>query len=261
MLGTQEEIVNFINFHKEFVNSNKEKILTSDEKLKSRWLWGLGTNAQAVALGYSMLNDRNDALIWFNKSAEFYFQCMQSYDKTKLCFGISESFTETIALQVMKSIVLSGNKNFINELSNYTAKNKPEISMSSDLIFNYVIAASMIIITRGERLNEELNEELKKQLKKLSESEEKHGEGVIGYYAGTSDAMEGLAENNKEKILNGINKMLFSFGKYLSRTKDIPLCIDAVMILLIAKNKEIEIDIQEGIYENYQKYIPLYLSY
>ena len=256
MLETQEDIINFIKFHAEFVNSNKEKILTSDEKLKSRWLWGLGTNAQAAALGYLMLNDRNSALTWLNKSAEFYFRCMQSYDKTKLYFGISESFTETIALQVMKSIILSGNKNLINETANYIVKNQPEISMSSDLIYNYVIAVSMII-TRGERLNEDLNE----QLKKLSVSEEKHGGNVTGYYAGTSFALEGIAQNNKEKILNGVNKMLFSFSKHLSRTKDIPLCLDAVMILLVAKNKEIEIDVQKEIHENYKKYIPLCLFY
>ena len=57
-----------INFHKKFIDSNKEKILTSDKKLKSRWLWGFGTNAHTAALGYLILNEKENALIWFNKS-------------------------------------------------------------------------------------------------------------------------------------------------------------------------------------------------
>ena len=76
MLKPQEEIIDFINFHKEFINSNREKIVVQDKKL-TRWLWGFGTNAKSVALGYLMLNNKDEALIWFNKSVEFYFQCIE----------------------------------------------------------------------------------------------------------------------------------------------------------------------------------------
>ena len=270
MLKTPEEIINFINFSKEFINSNKKKILVPDKKFKSRsvqplvegspritqrWLWGFGTNAYAAARGYLMLNDRENAMNWFNKSSEFYFQCIKSYNETGQYFGVSKTFTETAALQVMKSCMLSGNKGNINEISYYIIENKPEISLNSDLIYNYVLALSMMI---GDETIDDNDNDLHKQIKKLAASEKTHGKDVTGYYVGTADALKGIAENNKEKIFKGINKILFSFSKYLPRTKEVPLCIDAIMLLLITKNKLAEIDMQD-IDKKYQKYVSLCL--
>lgn len=256
MLNTPGEINNFINFHKNFINVNREKALSPDVKLKSRWLWGFGTSAQSAALGCLTLNDRDSALEWFNKSAEFYLQCADLYEETKQYFGLGKSFTETAALQVMKSCVLSGNKLNIIKISEYVIKNKPETSLSPDLICNYVLALSAVVLSDNNP-----NEIASETIKKLAASEEKNPETVEGYYAGTATALSGIIENNNDKIFGGLNKILQSFGKSQKDrdvSGDFPFCIDAIMILLIAKYKGIEID-AGNINKNYLNSISLTL--
>jgi hypothetical protein len=252
MLKTPEEINNFINFHKNFIGMNRGKAASSDERLKSRWLWGFGTNAQSAAFGYLMLNDRDSALEWFNKSAEFYLKCLDSYEETGQYFGLSTSFTETAALQVMKSCVLSGNKINISKISLYVIKNKPEISLGSDLIYNYVLALSAVITS-----DKNLNEIAFERIKKLTASEEKHSKNTGGYYEGTAIALAGIVENNENKIFEGLNKVLASFdksGKDRDSSDDFPFCIDAVMLLLIAEYNGIELD-PGNIDKNYPNHI------
>jgi len=240
MLKTTEEINNFINFHKNFIDMNLEKAASSDERLKSRWLWGFGTNSKSAAVGYLTLDDRDSAMEWFNKSAEFYLKCLDSYEETGQYFGLSTSFTETAALQVMKSCVLSGNKINIIKISEYIVKNNPEISLGSDLIYNYVLALSEVIAS-----DKNLNETAFERIKKLTVSEEKNSKNTDGYYAGTATALAGIVENNKNKIFEGLNKVLMSFGKSQKDRNvpdDFPFCIDAIMLLLIAEYKGIEIE-------------------
>ena len=252
MLKTGEEIINFINFHKKFIDENSEKIKTHDKKLKSRWLWGFGTSAYAVSLGYLVLNDKKNAVSWFNKSSGFYLRCADLHLQTKQYFGINKTFTETAALQVIKSCVLSINKKSINKITDYIIENRPE-AFGSDLIYNYVLALSLFIIC-SKNPGKYKHKHLIQQVEKLSESEKKQKGNVSGYYKGTKDALAGLSENNKEKFFKGINKILSSFCRSLPKTGDLPVCTDAVMILLIAKDRGMEINIK-NISRKYHKYI------
>ncbi len=232
MQKTQNDIPDIIKFHKKFIESNSEKILSPDKKIKSRWMWGLGTNAKIIALNYLLLNNKSDAAYWFNKSVEFYMNCLKLYKKGAN-FGINSSFSETAALHVMKSAVFSGNKECINELAGYIIKNKPEISLKTNLIYNYVLAVSMLITDDNE---------LCEQLKKVVESEDKYKKKIKNYFTGTAKTLEGIVENDAEKIIEGASEMLIEFNDYSTKNNELPVCEDLMMILLIARGKGIEIN-------------------
>lgn len=232
---TEETIEQRIETDKAFIKKLLEQPdLTPPKSMK---YMVLGGNANGVALRYLLLGNKSEAQSWFKQSTTYYIksQEIKGYEYASVLPIIAQAICTMDQLYAHE---------IAEKLSNVTIINPANLMMPIHKV-NTIIN---LILEDYEKANKAA------MMRKESEHNEKNK--VKGTVGGDGESLYGISIKNKELTLEGIVKVLEIFKKRVAQTKDMPICMDAQMYLILAKWRGMDLSIMD-IPEKYRAFVPL----
>ncbi len=200
---------------------------------------------------YLLFDKPDESRKWFEKSAEFYFKSKQvknpHREEYKDSNKFRDHFIEVNALQMMNSAVLSENIDIMEEISEDILVLPPYKSLRKDLTLEYVNSLAMFILNSPEFNPSQIN--------KFKDLEDKYAKKLSGASLGVAQSLLAIHNKDDSMLMEGVNQVLKQFFYRIKRSKERPICEEAIMLLKLAEIKGMEFDLGD-IEEKYQKYVP-----
>jgi hypothetical protein len=239
-----------IRIHKKMINKTLDEIDERPKAIASTSYESMGSSATRIALKYLVLNNRDEAISWFNKSAEYYKSSKKIKDNFSKDFAgkfeYRKYFTETMALHMIISAVLSENMVQVREISKDILEIPPHKTSNNHLTFDYVNSLATLILDSSEFYPTQIN--------KFKELEDKYAKTMSGAYNGMAKSLLAICNKDENSIMEGINQILDQFHMRIKRSKEIPICLDALMLLKLGEIKGLQMNLDK-IEEKYHKYV------
>lgn len=192
------------------------------------------------------MGNKKDAFNWFEKAAE-YLEEHIVHQRSLIGSWEGESGRCTDFLYMA---ILSGNDKLIDE----AVKRAQEIDGKFPVKFPDPAQNYYYLLA----LSNTLSREKMKAESLLEKIDVKYHKGYEDYFNGLKESVKGLLKNDVKLVLNGITQILtFHTRKYGKKpvTDDELVCIPATALLILAKNRGIEV-VPADIEEKYRKFIP-----
>jgi len=225
----------------EYINTRKQKLNEYEKDIQVNFLRGFGMDAKSIAGQYLLLNNTDEARKWFTESARYYLESKKINDNLE-----GRSFEYSSGLSMIVSASLSGDRNLKNEVAESILKRKPYTNPPGLFLKFQVIVSNLIL--GNVNIDEELQE--------LKTLENKYSKKTGGFYTGYTDALMALRTKDSENLKKSVEDILSRFSK--SRmSRDYPYEFEIAMILMLAKDRGMDIDPERDIDKKYHKYIPM----
>lgn len=230
-----------IKLHLNYINTHRQKLREYPEDIQANFLRTFGIDAKRIAENYLLLGNIDEARKWFVESVNYYRQARE------IKLNLSSDIEGGNIFEMFVSSVLSGDGNLIKEVS-INIINNP-LKDYDLMVFgatNIKLYAMLVLDNPGiEEQQEKFNEVVKKYAKRVS-----------GYLRGERETLEALTKKDREVFLEGIHTYIKSFPRSGSY-RNFPLSLYAMVFIILAKDRGMDIDPRKDIDKKYHKYIPM----
>jgi hypothetical protein len=242
----------------EIINANRnyieQRVEAIDEKpidIKASFMISFGSGSKNIALEYLLLAKPEESRLWFEKSANYYFLAKKVKDNNQdeLERECTERryFLETTTFQLIHSVILSENQELMTDISNDILEVPPHKTHNNHITFDYVKTFAMFILNSDDFYPTQIN--------KYRELEDKYAKRFSGAYTGVAESLLAIYNKDNSILMEGVNQVLKQFFYKIRRSKERPICEEAIMLLKLAEIKGMKFDLGD-IEDKYLKYIP-----
>ncbi|MEW5816459.1 MAG: hypothetical protein AB1798_13820 [Spirochaetota bacterium] len=210
-----------------------KKDLAPDIRLS--YITSLGGYAKDIAFGYAILKNKAEALSWFREAVGYYVKV------DELLKEEGKRIRYVHALRLLDAVVpLSKEEEYIKVaaiIEGLPPEPVPGTSYISSELFEAYLD-NMAPLLKGN-----YNEALER-LPRLRNSEKKDWKDCQ-FYEGLSDAIEGIAKQDKDLFLGGLNRVLEIFKRRNAQLKGLPICPEATTLFILVKRRGMDIKLED----------------
>jgi len=214
-----------IRIDKTYIETRLVKMRELPENQRDNFYSLFGVLSKSIAQNYLLLNNKSEARYWFIESAQYYYK-----------FQNLAGYSDIESLPMLYSAILSENMDAKHMCAEAILKMNLKQDIKADIVYKAVLSLAYAIMKKE---NESLD-----HINKLAQSERKYWKKVTGSYEGLAKALDGIVNHNKEMVLEGITRILELFKKRKTRSEEL-LCIDAIALILLARDYDIKIYLKE----------------
>jgi tetratricopeptide (TPR) repeat protein len=209
----------------ELIESRKSSVAKTEARINdvppnllSGHYSSMSMSAYFIALDYALIGKKAESLEWFRKAVYYQLVSKNSLIHTGRIFTYPEAF------RMLESVIQLNDSDL--DLQVHEAVDGISIKpYSGDGLFeSYIECVSALNINNRELAME--------RLKIYRELEAKYGRT---WYVGLADIIEGILEKDDKLFLDGLHRILPTFRRRIAKTGDIPICIEALNLMLIAR--------------------------
>ncbi len=200
------------------------------------WLkFSHSASAESIGRCYTLLGNGKEAKEWFKTSAEKRFESMS------LTY-----FHDTESLRMLWTAVLSHERELAQIVASKMLSSGVVAKLRSDFVKKQCELYANII------LNKNITQEY---LNEMEEIEGKQYKKISGVAPGSVKSCHGIVERNKNLLIEGLSTMLPFTRRFYGQMKgDVPVAMEEVMIILLAKG--VGIDVGPENFPKYKEMLP-----